>query len=64
MARFYVTYRVEGRFIAAVDAESIEGAKKLAEEAFDWASFGELDEIVEGEPIIVEDDKDNIVWEK
>lgn len=48
MAKFYVTYKVEGRFVAKVDADSIEEAKKQAEEAFDWASFGEL----------------GIVWEK
>jgi adenylyl- and sulfurtransferase ThiI len=63
-AKMYVTYKIEGRFYAAVDADSIEEAKEKAEEAFSWANFGDLDEIVDSEPIIVEDDKYNIVWEK
>ena len=61
--RFYVTYRIDARFVAAVTANDLEEAKKAAEAAYMDADFGEAADI-DGEPIIVEDEYGNFVWEK
>ena len=63
MKTYYVTFKVESRFIAAVDAEDIDTALKEAQGRFSDADFGEA-EAVDGEPIIVEDQEGNFVWEK
>ena len=60
---FYITYKIEARFIAAVDAESLEEAMEAAEGRYHDADFGEAVDI-EGEPIIAEDQDGNFVWEK
>ena len=60
---FYITYKIEARFIAAVDAESLEEAMEAAEGRYHDADFGEAEDI-EGEPIIAEDEDGNFVWEK
>ncbi len=58
---YYVTIRVEGRYVAQVEADSIEEARNLGMEEFATANLNET-EIVDTETIIVEDEKD-IVWE-
>ena len=63
MHTFYITYKIEARFIAAVDAESLEEAMEAAEGRYHDATFGEAEDI-EGEPIIAEDQDGNFVWEK
>lgn len=60
---FYVTYRIEGRFVACVLAKNLEEALSKAEDKYCEADFGVLADI-EGEPIIVEDQDGNFVWEK
>ena len=60
---FYITYKIEARFIAAVDAETLEEAMDAAEGRYHDADFGEAEDI-EGEPIIAEDQDGNFVWEK
>ena len=60
---FYITYKIEARFIAAVDAESLEEAMEAAEGRYHDADFGEAEDI-EGEAIIAEDEDGNFVWEK
>ena len=60
---FYITYKIEARFIATVDAESLEEAMEAAEGRYHDADFGEAEDI-EGEPIIAEDEDGNFVWEK
>ena len=61
--RFYVTYKINARFVAAVTANDLEEAKSAAEAAYMDADFGEAADI-DGEPIIVEDEYGNFVWEK
>ena len=61
--QFYVTYKIEARFVAAVTANDLEDAKKAAQEAYIGADFGAATDI-DGEPIIIEDEHGNFVWEK
>lgn len=60
---FYVTFKVEGRYVVEVEAENIEGAIKEARPEFSDAYFGELQDI-DGEEIIIENEKGEYVWEK
>lgn len=59
--KYYVTIAVEGRYVAEVEANSIEEAKDLGWDKFMYASLDEM-ECVDSRPVIVEDEKD-IVWE-
>lgn len=61
--KYYVTYKIDARYIVEVEAESIEDAKKKAEGKFLDANFGEAEDI-DGEAIIVEDTNGDYVWEK
>lgn len=61
--KFYVTYKVEARFIAEVEAADVEEAKKKAESEYLDADFGAAKDI-DGEQIIIEDENGNYVWEK
>ena len=61
--KYYVTYKIDARYIAEVEAENIEEAKKKAEGKFLDADFGEAEDI-DGEIIIVEDNNGDYVWEK
>lgn len=60
---YYVTYKIEARYIAEVEAGSLDEAKAKATEKFSDADFGKAEDIG-GEPIIVEDERGNYVWEK
>lgn len=59
---YYVTMKVEGRFIAKVLAETVKEAKELAVNEYENADFGKLEDI-DGDCIIVEDTDGNYVWE-
>lgn len=61
--KYYVTFKVDARYIAEVDADDIEEAKEKAQYSFEEADFGVAEDI-EGESIIVEDENGNYVWEK
>lgn len=61
--KYYISFAVEGRYIAGIEANSYYNAKKKAEQEFSNADFGELRD-VDGEAIIVEDEDGNYVWEK
>jgi len=63
MKKFYVTYKVDARFIARVEADNVEDALKAAEDAFVDADFGAAEDI-DGEPIVVEDEAGKYVWER
>jgi len=63
MGKFYVTYKIEARYIAEVEAENLEEAKSKAESEYIDADFGKAEDI-DGEAIIVEDENGNYVWEK
>ena len=60
---YYVTYKVEARYIATVEADSTEEALELATSEFSDADFGAASDI-DGEPIIAEDEKGKLVWKK
>ena len=60
---FYVTFRVDARFIAVVNADDVETALEEAEQRFFDADFGEA-ECIDGKAIIVEDQNGNFVWEQ
>jgi hypothetical protein len=61
--RYYVTYKVEARYIAEVEADSLEEAMKKAESKYYDADFG-LARDIDGEAIMVEDENGNYVWER
>lgn len=61
--KYYVTYKVEARYVAEVEAKSLEEAMKKAELEYLDADFGEGYDI-DGEAIIVEDESGNFIWEK
>lgn len=60
--QYYVTIKVEGRYVAFVEADSVEEARYLARVEFDTANLDEM-EVVDSEDIIVEDE-DRIIWER
>lgn len=60
---YYVTMRVEGRFVAEVFAKNgISEAKELAVEKYTEADFGPLEDI-DGDCVKVEDADGNYLWE-
>lgn len=61
--KYYVTYRIDARYVTEVEADSLEEAKKKADEEWCDADFGASQDI-DGEPIIVEDQDGNFVWER
>ena len=61
--KYYVTYKFDARYIAEVEAETIEDAKKKAKAKFLDANFGMVEDI-DGEQIIVEDNNGEYIWEK
>ena len=60
---FYVTFRVEGRYVAEVQAESEAEARRNARYCYEDADFGALGDI-DGEIVVVENEKGEYVWEK
>ncbi len=52
MDTYYVTFKVEGRYVAEVQADSIEDAKAKANDKYFDEDFGALSDI-DGEPIFV-----------
>ena len=61
--KYYITYKIEARYIAEVKADNLEQAMKKAESEYLDADFGEAEDI-DGKMIAVEDEKGNFVWEK
>ena len=59
---WFVTLRVDARYIVSVEADSIEDAKREAELDFMASNLGDSLEVTDYKPIIVEDEND-IVWE-
>lgn len=60
--KYWVTYKIEARYTAKVDADSIEEAIDKSRDEWYETDFGEAEDI-DGEPIIVETGRE-IVWEK
>lgn len=63
LAPYWVTIKVDGRYVTQVMATSVDEAKGLAESRFADVNLDPL-EVVGSECIIIEDDKGNYVWEK
>ena len=61
--KYYVKMKVVGRFVAEVTASDIEEAKRKAEEQYQDADFGPLEDI-ESEPVVIEDENGDYLWEK
>ena len=61
--KYYVTYRIDARYIAEVEADNLEEAMKIAESEYIDADFGVAEDI-DSEAIIVEDENGNFVWEQ
>ena len=61
--KYYVTYKIDARYIAEVEATSLDEAMEKASEKWIEADFGEASDI-DGEPIMVEDESGNYLYEK
>lgn len=59
---YYVTMKVEGRFIAKVLAETVKEAKELAVSEYENADFGKLEDI-DGDCVAVENAHGDFLWE-
>jgi hypothetical protein len=59
--KYYVTYAISAYYVAEVDADNLEEARKKAEDKYYEADFGDATEI-EADQIMVEDKDDNILW--
>lgn len=63
MNTYYVKFKIDAQYIAEVEANSIDEAIRLSKEKFCDADFG-MAEDIDGNPIIVEDEDGNFIWEK
>lgn len=61
--KYYVTYKIESRYITEIEANSVEEALQKANDKYLDADFGEATDI-DGEAIIVEDEIGNYAWER
>ena len=61
--KYYVTFKIDARYVAEVEADSIEEALKKADSEYYDADFG-VAEVIDGESIIVEDENEDFVWER
>ena len=59
---YYITFKIDARYVAEVEANSAEEARDMAIDEYIDADFGEARDI-DAEPIIVEDENGNYVWE-
>ena len=59
---YYVTFKIEARYVVGVEADNVDDARDRAIDEYMDADFVEAQDI-EAEPIIVEDDLGNYVWE-
>ncbi len=63
MKTYYVTYRVDARYVAEVKGKDLDDAMAKANEMFSEADFGEAQDI-DGEAIIVENEDGDFIWER
>ena len=61
--KYYVTYKIDARYIAEVEADSIKEALEKAESEYYDADFGAAQDI-DGESMVIEDENGNFVWER
>ena len=60
--KYYVTYKIDARYVTEVEADNLEEAMKKAEDKYMDADFGVAEDI-NGKQIIVEDENGNYAWE-
>lgn len=60
---YYVTFKIDARYVAEVEANSADEARDIAIDKYIDADFGEAHDI-DAKPIIVEDENGNYVWEE
>ena len=61
--KYYVTYRIDARYIAEVDADSLEDAMMKSADEWCSADFGVAEDI-DGEVVVVEDENGNYIFER
>ena len=61
--KYYVTYKIDARYVAEVEADNLKEAMEKAESEYIDADFG-VAEAIDGEAIMVEDKNGNYVWER
>ena len=61
--KYYVTYKIEARYVKEIEADNLEEARSKESEEFSDADFGVAEDI-DGEDIIVEDENGNYIWER
>ena len=61
--KYYVTYRIDARYTAEVEANSLEEAMDKARDEYYDADFGVAEDI-DAATVIVEDENGNFVWEQ
>lgn len=60
--KYWVTYKIDARYIAEVEANSIAEALDKGLDKYYETDFGEA-EMIDAEEICVEDENGNFVWE-
>lgn len=60
---YYVTLRVEARYITKVEANDIDEAKQLAMGNWIGADIGDLEDTT-GEVVVIEDETGDYIYEK
>lgn len=61
--KYYVTFKIDARYVAEVEADSLADAMNKANDKCIEAYFGEANDI-DCEKIIVEDENGNYLWER
>ena len=61
---FYVTFKIDARYVSGVYVNDVDEALKEAKEAFSNANLGSLTDIVAFEPVKVKNKAGDYVWEK
>ncbi len=61
--KYYVSFAVDGRYVAEVEADNLRDAKFKAMDNVGDTDFGELRN-VEAEMVVVEDESGAYVWQK
>ncbi len=61
--KYYANFKINARYIAEIEADSLEEAKEEAEYLFSGVDFGHASDI-DGEIISIEDSDGNFVYEK
>ena len=63
MSTYFVKMKIDARYATEVEADSLEEARKKAEENFSNADFGEASDI-DGNVVVIEDSDGNYVYKK